>query len=66
MPLFRILTAILLAGFLPGVRARQNCWIDSNGFEHCDDRLSSGARAAIGLGFRKCPLLLPHRSIPPF
>ncbi|KAI0247375.1 hypothetical protein BJV78DRAFT_1246442 [Lactifluus subvellereus] len=26
MPLFRILTAILLAGFLPGVRA--DCWID--------------------------------------
>ncbi|KAI0247372.1 hypothetical protein BJV78DRAFT_1285606 [Lactifluus subvellereus] len=48
MPLFRILTAILLAGFLPGVRAY--CWIDSNDVERCDG-LSAAARSAIGLGF---------------
>ncbi|KAI9439023.1 hypothetical protein H4582DRAFT_108738 [Lactarius indigo] len=46
--LARTITAILLAGLLPGVRA--DCWLDSEGFEHCD-RLSSAARAGIGLGF---------------
>ncbi|KAH9167231.1 hypothetical protein EDB89DRAFT_1998543 [Lactarius sanguifluus] len=46
--LARTIAAILLAGLLPGVRA--DCWLDSQGFEHCD-RLSSAARAGIGLGF---------------
>ncbi|KAH9013633.1 hypothetical protein EDB83DRAFT_287062 [Lactarius deliciosus] len=46
--LARTIAAILLASLLPGVRAE--CWLDSEGFRHCD-RLSSAARAGIGLGF---------------
>ncbi|KAI9457320.1 hypothetical protein BJY52DRAFT_1272947 [Lactarius psammicola] len=44
----RTIAAILLAGFLPGVKA--DCWIDSRGFERCD-RLSTAARVGIGIGF---------------
>jgi len=47
-PLFPILTVILLAGFLPGVRAA--CWFSENtGNEQCDTPLSTAARAAIAL-----------------
>jgi hypothetical protein len=45
--LTRTVAIILLAGLLPGVKA--DCWIDSDGFEHCDG-LSTGARIGIGIG----------------
>ncbi|KAN0129000.1 hypothetical protein V8E53_013150 [Lactarius tabidus] len=46
--LTRTVALILLAALLPAVKA-DNCWIDDDGYEHCDG-LSTGARIGIGIG----------------